>query len=535
MKKTYLRTQTAKFAKGQIDRRQFITSVVAAGVALPSALTMASDVLAATPKSGGHFRQGFGHGSTTDSLDPGSHENGFTQNMVFSYTNNLTEVDNHGKLVAELAEEIGASDDAKTWTFKLRKGIEFHNGKTMTADDVITSFNHHRGDDSKSAAKGLLAAVTDIRKDGDNSVVFELDSGNADFPFIASDYHLGIMPAKDGKIDFLSGVGTGGYKLEKFEPGVRVTFTRNPNYFKEGRAHFDSVETLSLLDTTARQNAVMNGDVEMVDKVDPKTVHLLARVPTLTILETTGTQHYTFPMRVTAKPFDNYDLRMAIKLAINRQELVDKILLGHGSVGNDHPISIANQYHAADLAQREYDPDKARAHLKKAGMEGATVELSTSDAAFPGAVDAALLVKASAKSIGLNVEVVREPKDGYWSNVWNKKPWCACYWGGRATEDWMFSSAYTKDTEWNDTDWRTGEAADRFNALVLEARSELNPDKRRTLYAECQALIRDDGGAVVPMWANHIHGVSKKLAHDEAVAGNWQNDGNKNVERWWFA
>jgi len=535
MKKKFIRDQKAKLANGHIDRRQFITAAIAAGVALPSAMSMATDVLAATPKSGGHLRQGFGHGSTTDSLDPGTHENGFMQNFVYSYTNNLTEVDNHGKLVPELAEEIGASDDAKTWTFKLRKGVEFHNGKSLTAEDVINSFNFHRGEDSKSAGKGLLGAVENIRADGDSTVVFELNSGNADFPFIASDYHLVIMPTKDGKMDYQSGVGTGAYKLEKFEPGVRAVFAKNPNYFKEGRGHFDSVETLSLLDTTARQNAVMNGDVEVIDKVDPKTVHLLSRVPTIDILETTGTQHYTFPMRVDASPFDNYDLRMAIKYGIKRQELVDKILLGHGSIGNDHPISVANQYHASDLPQREYDADKARAHLKKAGLEGATVQLSTSDAAFPGAVDAALLVKAAVETIGLNVEIVREPKDGYWSNVWNKKPWCACYWGGRPTEDWMFSSAYTNDTEWNDTAWKDTDGAKKFNEIVVQARSELDPAKRRELYAECQRLINDDGGAIVPMWANHIHGVSKKIAHDEAVAGNWQNDGNKNTERWWFA
>ena len=535
MKRQYIDRQKQKFAAGHIDRRQFLTGVIAAGVAVPTALSMADKVMAATPKQGGFFKQGFGHGSTTDSLDPGTHENGFMQNFVYSYTNNLTEVDNHGKLVPELAESFEASDDAATWTFKLRDGVEFHDGKSLTADDVIATFNFHRAEDSKSAGKGLLTAVKEVRKDGDNVVIFELDNGNADFPFIVSDYHLIILPSKDGKIDFQAGVGTGPYKMDKFEPGVRAEFSRNPNYWKEGRAHFDQVETLSLLDTTARQNAIMNGDVLSIDKVDPKTVHLLARAPQLNILETTGTQHYTFPMRVDAAPFDNYDLRMAVKLALKRQELVDKILLGHGSIGNDHPISVSNRYHASDLPQREYDPDKARDHLKKAGMEGVTLQLSTADAAFAGAVDAALLIKASAEAAGINVEVVREPKDGYWANVWNKKPWCACYWGGRPTEDWMFSSAYTKDTEWNDTAWKTGEAADRFNALVIEARAELDDEKRREMYAECQRLINDDGGAIVPMWANHIHAVSKKIAHDEAVAGNWQNDGNKNTERWWFA
>jgi peptide/nickel transport system substrate-binding protein len=336
-------------------------------------------------------------------------------------------------------------------------------------------------------------------------------------------------------MNWQAGHGTGGYTIENFEPGVRATFKRNPNYFKAGKAHFDEIELLSLLDTTARQNAIMNGEVDTIDRVDPKTVHLLKRVQSLDILETTGTLHYTFPMRVDAKPFDNYDLRMAVKLSVDREDLVKKILLGHGAIGNDHPISTSNPFHNGEMSQRQYDPDKARYHLKKAGMEGAKIDLSTSDAAFAGAVDAALLIKDSAAKSGLNINVVREPKDGYWSNVWNKKPWSTCYWGGRPTEDWMFTAAYVADSKWNDTAWRTGPKADRFNNLVTSARSELDSSKRQEMYYECQTLINDDGGALIPMFANYIHAVSKKIGHDEKVAGNWVNDGGKNVERWWFA
>jgi peptide/nickel transport system substrate-binding protein len=180
-----------------------------------------------------------------------------------------------------------------------------------------------------------------------------------------------------------------------------------------------------------------------------------------------------------------------------------------------------------------YDPDKASHHLKKSGFSG-TLDLSTSEAAFSGAVDAALLIKDSASKAGLNINVVREPKDGYWTNVWNKKAWAACYWGGRPTEVWMFTAAYLADGNWNDTDWRTGPAADKFNKLVIAARSELDTDKRREMYHECQTLVSDDGGALIPMFANHIHAVSKEIGHDEQVAGNWEYDGSKATERWWF-
>ena len=172
-----------------------------------------------------------------------------------------------------------------------------------------------------------------------------------------SDYHFSIRPSNgDGTIDWSSGIGTGGYVLDSFEPGVTAKLTRFPNYWKEGAGHADSIEILSLIDVTARQNAAMNGDVDIIDRVDPKTVNLMERVPNLNVQENTGTLHYTFPMRLDVAPFDNYDLRMALKYAVKRQELVDKILLGHGALGNDHPISTANPYHNGCLLYTSPSP-----------------------------------------------------------------------------------------------------------------------------------------------------------------------------------
>lgn len=517
-----------------INRRQFVTSSLAAGIILPTAIAMAGNAVASAPKKGGKLRVGMGHGSTTDSLDPGTYENGMNQNLCFAFCNHLTEVNNKGQLIPELASEYSPSADAKTWTFKIRQGVTFHDGKALTPADVVASFRFHMGEDTKSAGKALLADVTDISING-NDVVFTLANASADFAFIVSDYHFPILPERDGQLDWAAGIGTGAYVIDSYEPGVRAKLYRNPNYWKQDAAHFDEVEFLVILDVTARQNAIMNGDVDLIGRADPKTVHLLGRNPNVEILETTGTLHYTFPMRCDVSPFDNYDFRMACKLSVDREELVAKVLSGHGAIGNDTPISTANPYHNSDLAQRAYDPEKAKYHLKKAGYDGSAVQLSSSDAAFAGAVDAALLIKESASKSGLNIEVVREPKDGYWSNVWNKKPWSACYWGGRPTEDWMFTAAYMADGKWNDTAWRTGASVERFNKLVLMGRSEVDLVKRREIYYEAQALVHDDGGALIPMFANNINAHSKKLTHGPDVAANWELDGGKAAERWWFA
>ena len=205
------------------------------------------------------------------------------------------------------------------------------------------------------------------------------------------------------------------------------------------------------------------------------------------------------------------------------------ILQGFGSIGNDHPIAPTQKYYASELPQRRYDPDKARYHLKKAGLLDHTFKLHAADAAFVGAVDAAVLFKEHAAKAGINIEVQREPNDGYWSNVWMKKAWVMCYWSGRATVDWMLSTAYAQDANWNDTFWKH----DRFNQLLKEARAELDETKRREMYVECQKIIRDEGGVVIPLFANYIEAVTKNVRYENS-AGNWELDGNRAAERWWF-
>jgi len=527
-----LKKLEALMSQGKISRRDFLTRASALGVTATLAPSMLIGEAQAAPKKGGRFTAGIGHGSTTDSMDPGTYENDYTISATFVRNNYLTEISNTGDLIGELAESWEASPDAKTWTFELRKGVEFHNGKTMTAADVVASFNHHRGKDSTSAAKPIVDPISDLKADG-NSVVFTLNSGNADFPFLVSDYHIPVMPEKDGKMDWQSNVGTGPYMMQSHEPGVRTSFKKNPNYFKADRAHFDEVQMIVIGDVAARTNALATGEIDFMDRCDIKTLHLLKRNKSVVIEETSGTGHYTIPMRTNLKPFDDNNIRLALKWALDREAILQTTLRGHGSVGNDHPIGRANRFHNGELPQRTYDPDKAKFYLKKAGLSSLTVDLSAADAAFGGAVDAAVLYKEHAAKAGINIKVVREPNDGYWSNVWNtdNRGWAMCYWGGRPTEDWMFSTAYAADAEWNDTNWKH----EKFNQLLVAARTELDEGKRRGMYYEMQQICSDEGGTVVPVFNNYIFATSNKIAHEKQMAANWANDGHKWSERWWFA
>jgi peptide/nickel transport system substrate-binding protein len=444
--------------------------------------------------------------------------------------NNLVEVDHSNSPIPELAASWDVSPDAKQWVFKLRQGVEFHNGKSFTAEDVVFSMNRHRGPDTKSANKAYFAGVTDVKADGDHTVIFTLAEGNADFPFVLADWRSPVYAA--GTTDFDTGVGTGGYVLESFEPGVRATLKRNPNYWKADRAHVDEVEILGLNDATARTSALLSVKVDVINSPSRGTFRQLTSAPGIQGIETRGFAHYTMPMRADTAPFDNNDVRLALKYALDREQLLQIILSGYGAVGNDHPISAANRYFASGLEQRVYDPDKAKFHLKKSGVGDLKVGLSASPSSWGGvnALDAVAVFKESAAKVGIEIDIVGEPVDGYWSNVWRTKPWCTSYWFGRESEDAVFSLTYTAGSRQNESFWTN----ERFQTLLLEARAELDDAKRREMYAEMQRILRDEGSSIIPLFNSDLMAANDKVRFGE-VASNRQLDGLRIIERWWMA
>ena len=489
---------------GRLDRRGFLKTTAAGAIAASLPL---GGAMAATPKRGGHLRIGKGHGATTDTLNPGMFENGYTIALTFAKDGHLTEVLADGSIGPEIAESWEASEDAKIWRFKIRKGVTYHSGKAVTVQDVFASINFHRAEGTTSAAGPLIAAIQDITIEGDDTVIFTLDGGDADFPFIVSDYHLSILPATDDGIDWKSGDGCGSYKIKSFDPGISTSLERNENHWRDDVAWFESIEMLVLTDQNARTTALVSGDVDTVDKLDLKTIDLLSRYPDLVISSIAGTQHFTFAMDSRQAPYADNNVRLAMKYAINREELVEKILFGYGSVGNDIPVGPNQQFYNTEMEQKTYDPDKAKFYLKEAGLESLDVSLSAADAAFAGAVNAATLYQNSAKDAGININVVREPNDGYWSDVWMKKPFTAVYWGGRPVQDQAFSIAFTCGAEWNDGFW----CNETFDALLKEARAELDQDKRRQQYFELQEIVSTQGSVVIPMFANYVYATTKKI------------------------
>jgi peptide/nickel transport system substrate-binding protein len=456
-----------------------------------------------TPKQGGHLIIGVDGGSSGDTLDPARITSVFHTIVMLQFYDTLTILDEQGRISPFLAESWDAKPGAKEWTLKLRKGVMFHNGKELTSADVVYSINHHRQKDSKSSAKALLAPVSDIRSSAKYEVVFLLDSGYADFPALLSEHRLCIGP--EGAT-FTDAVGTGPFVFEAFQPGVRARAKRNPNDWRSGRGFVDSVETLAINDPTARMSALQSGSIHLMNRADPRTASQLQANSRLQLFNVSGAGHYCFPMRCDAPPFDNNDLRLALKYAVDREAMVRIVLRGYGRIGNDQPVPSFDPFFAADIPQRAYDPDKAKFHFQKSGHTG-PVTLSVADIAFTGAVDAAQLFQASAGKAGITIQIDRVPNDGYWDNVWMKKSLTASYWSGRPTIDLQFSLVYASDAKWNESAWKRPS----FDKLLAAARVELDASKRKAMYRELQLMVYDDAGEIIPMFNNFLDAGVKRL------------------------
>lgn len=515
---------------GKISRRSFMNYAAVAGVTTTTATGLWTSSAKAAPQRGGTFRIAQHDGNTSDQDDPGQYLSFADIAIAHTYRAYLTMINTDQTLGGDVASEWSATPDAKEWTFKINPNATFHSGPKVTATDVIASMNHHRGEGNTSAAAALLGSVEDIVDNGDNSVTFKLSAPNADLPWIMPDYHLPIIPANaDGTANWQSRDGCGPYKLVDYEPGVQARLVRFDEWHGEG-AYFDEVQFLIINDPNARQTALVTGDVDATSLLENKTLSLLARDPNVEVDNVSSAQCITLPMHVDTAPFDNPDVRMALKLAIDRNELIEKITFGAATIGNDFHHSPAMPYFPESIPQREYDPEQAAALWKKAGMGNEQINISTAESITTGAVDALLLYSEQAKKAGININVVREPNDGYWSDVWLTKPWCMVTWGARPTPDVMYSLAYKDDAAWNESRWKNP----KFNELLLQAKAELDDTKRAEMYTEMGMIARDDGGTVVPYFPNFVYGRRKNVKHTGELAASWAMDGARATSRWWF-
>ncbi len=491
--------------RGGANRRDLLKMLLAGGVSLAAVdlvLGRATAAFAATPVKGGALRAAGWSSSTADTLDPAKASLSTDYVRCCAFYNRLTFLDQAGIPQMELAENI-ESADAKTWTVSLRPGVTFHNGKSLTADDVVFSLKRHLDPAVGSKVAKIAAQMAEIKAVDKTTVEITLASPNADLPTILSMHHFMIVA--DGTTDFSKGNGTGAFACKSFEPGVRSIGVRNTSYWKGG-PNVDSFEFFAISDDNARVNALLSGDIHLAAAINPRSTRLVDGQKGFSLSKTTSGNYTNLNIRMDMEPGSRKDFVDGMKYLVNREQIVKSALRGFGEVGNDQPVSPVNAFHNAALKPKAFDPERAKALFQKAGVLGQTIPVVASDAAA-SSIDMAMVIQAAGAEIGMKLDIQRVPSDGYWSNYWLKSPIHFGNINPRPTPDILFSLLYASEAPWNESKYKS----ERFDKLMLEARGTLDLAKRKTMYNEMQVMIAEEAGTIIPAYISNVDAISDKL------------------------
>ncbi|MDH3375870.1 MAG: ABC transporter substrate-binding protein [Gammaproteobacteria bacterium] len=485
------------------SRREVLKIMMATGVTYAAASNIFSSgqvAMAQTPKKGGSVRMASNLHGPDDQLDPTLFTSTIDYTRGRTIYNSLVQHSNDLTPQPELAEEFMPNGDATEWTFKIRKGVNFHDGSPLTADDVVYSMNRHLGEESTSVIKAVLSSVKEWKKTGEHECKAIMETPNADLPIVLGIFQTKIV--KNGTTG--EGNGTGPFTLESFEPGVKSVHKRNENYWREG-ANLDAIEITGITDPVARVNALIAGDMQLVTQIDGKAFRQVESADGVTLLSTPAALQMGICCLKNTLPGSNDDFVLGMKYIQDRERIVEKILKGKGSLGNDTPVSSAHgPDFCSELPQRAFDPDKAKFHFKKSGISSAEVFVAP---VMSGIEDAVLLAQVNCSKIGFDLQVKKVPTDGYWGAVWMQEPVNVVSWNMRPTAQSQMAIQFGPGAAWNDTYWNN----DRMGELLVSVLAETDPTKRHAMQCEMQTLIHEGSGMVIPAFSNINDGIADNI------------------------
>ncbi|MCK4713623.1 MAG: ABC transporter substrate-binding protein [Marinosulfonomonas sp.] len=497
-------TVSAGLSRGA-TRRQMMTWLMAGGATIAAAgsiVSSATSALAATPKKGGMIKFASDLHGPSDTLDPGLNTSTIDYSRNRAHFNGLVQFNDDTSVRPELAEEFSSNSDNTEWTFKLRKDVKFHDGSPFTADDALYTMNRHYGEKSTSTAKTLVADVTEWVKVDNHTIRAVMSGPNGDLPKILATPQFKMI--KDGTTDFQNPMGTGPFKLKEFQPGVRSLHVRNEDYWREG-ANADELEIFAITDKVARTSALISGDIDLMQALDPKAIPQIEAAPGVGIWSVASGAYIGIAMMSNSAPGNNPDFVLAMKYIQRREKIVRSILKGQGTVGNDNPINAAyGADFCSELPIRDHDLDKAKFHLQKSGVTEAEIQVAE---VAPGTTDVVLLMQREAQKIGLKLNINKVPNDGYWGAVWMKTPINVTTWNMRPTANVMMNLAFAPDAPWNDSLW----ANDRMGELLVQSRAATDAALRHEMYCEMQTLISNESGMIIPAHRNYLDAKSDKI------------------------
>jgi peptide/nickel transport system substrate-binding protein len=465
---------------------------------------------ASTPQRGGTLKVGLMSEGSTETMDPWTLTGTSGYLRIINVYDTLVEFDDNLALQPALAESTEVSTDKKTWTFRLRNGVTFHDGSSLTADDVIRNIRTWADPSSWPYSNGGSEIDPgQVTKLDDLTVRIGLREPNTQFnralAFLA--FSIKSRNEKPGG----SPIGTGPFKFVSFTPGARSEFERFDNHWRSEPVYLDRlVVDTSYTDENSRTNALKGGQIDVAPSVS---FGLAKTIPagTAQLLKSQSGAFANLYMAVDTAPFDDVNVRQAMRLLVDRKAMVDVTYAGYGSVSNDVPGRYTPYYDESLV--RERDVDQAKFLLKKAGKEGLTVNLQTS-AVGDTITQAATLFQQQAKEAGVTVNLEQIDPGQYFVRYGE--------WGFAQTLYYpvyslaqVWTASYVSSGNVNETHWYNSPSYERTKTLVQEVKATEDESKIAEIWRELQKQQFDEGGYInygtydyVDAVANKVHGLT---------------------------
>lgn len=494
-----------------IDRRFFLAGMVGSAATVGLAACGAPDLhvpdRAAVGEAapGATMRIARPAASAAETLDSASSLSAYE--YLGALYNRVVRLDPNGETVPDLATDWSSNSDASVWTFRLRDGVKFHDGRTLTARDVRYTYGHILDPDTASPQAGPLNLVDSVDAVDTTTVRFTLSTPNAEFPSLLTAYQCYVIPEDSADDIGRTGIGTGPFILESFESAASGSIRANPDYF-DGPPVLDRIEFYSIQDSTARVNALLAGQVDLLAQtnLDNPTARVVAGSPGTTISRVENAQWYAMPMLFNTPEFSDPNVREAMKLTYDPREILDTALQGVGSPGWDNPVPP--QLEAFLEHEREYDPDKAASLLAKSGMEDFHIKLFTS-AYDPNFTPIATAYAQQAKQAGITVDITNVSADSYYTEIWMQEPFMMAYWATGRPIDQLLNQIYRSGSSYNESLWENPD----FDDLLDAARADTNDESRLEKYQDAQRMIIDDGASLTPVFGDRLVGLSTDVVN----------------------
>jgi peptide/nickel transport system substrate-binding protein len=461
-------------------------------------------------KRGGILQVSFSDSSTDESLDPAISElnnDSFYTGQIYE---GLTVADTDWGVHPVLAESWESNEDATEWTFTLRQGVTFHDGTPFTAKDAAYSIG--RLLDEKVASPLFSRLEPSLDPDGieaadDATLVLRLKRPDSLMPLALSARHAMIVKDGTKEFDVASAIGTGPFKVKSFRPGESWEVERNESYWEQGVPYLDGIRGVVIGEQSTKVQSVVSGQAHIADPIDYSAASTVTGNAEL--LEFSGATYLLVAMDQTKEPFTDERVVDAIKMAVDREQVLNAVFQGYGDVTADVPVPQDDFFYPTDLST-EQDVEGAKALLAEAGYpSGIDVELNTS-ASYGGMVDLAVAFQQVVEPAGIRVKINQGSPDTYWDQVWLVKPMYVSYYTRRHPNE-ILSITYASKAPWNECKLKNPE----LDELLSEGLRTTEREAQRQIYQDALRLVNDKHGTSIPAFVSKLWVKKKNVRGEE--------------------